>query len=207
MNITTTAALYFESKKCNYFTKKFVDMKLYLTVKNIRQSRARFILRDQSNWSRAPWRNITNFGLKHNFRPIKVNGWIFSGIFPLKNLQISQTSLHSPWKLLHSLKVCVLKFFAKYYLKLTVQGIKENLNLFDHIFFIDQKFLATEHKLVQTSSNRFYQSVISDCPCVTIAKPFEVSNFWHAVISYLVVRFTNWTLVRIFWAYFCFCHL
>ena len=84
---------------------------------------------------------------------------------------------------------------------------KKILILFDHIFFMDQKFLTTEHKLVQTNSNRFYQLVISDFPHVAIAKPIKISNFWQNVRNYWVVRITAWTLVRIFWAYFCFSHL
>ena len=35
---------------------------------------------------------------------MEVNGWNFSGTFPLKNPQISQTSQHPLRKILHSLK-------------------------------------------------------------------------------------------------------
>ena len=36
--------------------------------------------------------------------------------------------------------------------------------------------MTTVHKLVQTSSNSFHHSVISDSLNVTIAKPIEVNN-------------------------------
>ena len=47
-----------------------------------------------------------------------------------------------------------------------------------------QSFLTIEHKLVQESSNRFYQSVISDSVNVTVAKSIKVGNFYHLVGYY-----------------------
>ena len=53
------------------------------------------------------------------------------------------------------------------------------------LFFIDQQFLTTVHKLVHTSSNQFYQSVISYSACVSIAKPIEVTELSEILIGHL----------------------
>ena len=49
--------------------------------------------------------------------------------------------------------------------------------LFDHPHFHQSEFLTCAEKLVSTSLNWFFKSVISDSPNVTIENPIEINNF------------------------------
>ena len=84
-------------------------------------------------------------------------------------------------------EVCVMGFFAKYYLNLTVQGNGRKFEFCLTKYFFGAEvwsvILAAEHKLTQTTYQfkKVFWSVISDPCLVTVANPIQVSNFWHFI--------------------------
>ena len=124
-----------------------------------------------------------------NFWPIEVIERNYSGIFPLKNLQICQRSQHPFWKLVYSLKVlCVMICYQIIFKSNWVWNQRNNNFVWPPLF---------------------YQSVISDMCAQTGLNQFKLffQNFTIANPMLWAIRITDWTLVRIYSTYLSFCHL
>ena len=80
--------------------------------------------------------------------PLKSVGRIYLLLFPSKNLWTSQTSQHSLWKLLHSLKGLCSGILYKEHLNVNVQESKKINILCDHPLLCQSVFLTQAQKLV-----------------------------------------------------------
>ena len=138
-----------------------------------------------------------------NFWPIEVNGRNFSGIFPLKNPQISQRTQHPFWKLVYSMNILCVGICYQIIFKCNWERNqrKSQFCLNTHFLSISNFWLCAQTGLNQFKLF-FCQSVISDPLILLLKIP------WKSVISdkLQAVRITDWILVRIYWTYLSICH-
>ena len=160
-----------------------------------------------AHWCLASWFSDLLWTSEHQKfwtnATIEVNGRNMSGIFPLKNLQISQRSRHIFRKLVYSLTMLCVVICYQFIFKCNWARNQRKLQFCLTTPIIHQsEFLTVWKNWFQPVGTGFLNQLFLTHLILLLKIPLK------SVISDMLqaVSIIEWTLVRIYWSYFSFCH-